>query len=142
MMIRSCHFDHVHHSDHGNHGDNVMLNVDHVIVIIDHVILMISSWGSYHGDHVTMLMVNLAIIIMLSSQSCPQVFVCCHYCGKSISPWYKGMPKGGQTGSLSRQGGAGGNKPKVQACPHCKVSCQLQSVICYCQAQHSNVDKE
>ena len=51
-----------------------------------------------------------------------QVFVCCHYCGKSISPWYKGMPKGGQTGSLSRQGGAGGNKPKVQACPHCKVS--------------------
>ena len=48
--------------------------------------------------------------------------MCCYYCGKSVSPWYKGMPKGGQTGSLSRQGGGGGgNKPKTQSCPHCKV---------------------
>lgn len=62
------------------------------------------------------------IVCIINLISCNQVFVCCHYCGKSISPWYKGMPKGGQTGSLSRQGGAGGNKPKVQACPHCKVS--------------------
>ena len=47
--------------------------------------------------------------------------MCCHFCGKPVSPWYKGMPKGGQTGSLSRQGGGGGNKPKIQSCPHCKV---------------------
>ena len=54
------------------------------------------------------------------------MFVCCHYCGKSISPWYKGMPKGGQTGSLSRQGGGGGgNKPKIQSCPHCKVASEM-----------------
>ena len=53
--------------------------------------------------------------------------MCCHYCGKSISPWYKGMPKGGQTGSLSRQGGGGGggNKPKIQSCPHCKVASEM-----------------
>jgi len=54
-----------------------------------------------------------------SSQPCQQVFVCCHFCGKSVSPWYKGLPKGGQTGSLSRQGG-GGNKAKIQSCPNCK----------------------
>ena len=64
----------------------------------------------------------IIIVCIINLISYSQVFVCCHYCGKSISPWYKGMPKGGQTGSLSRQGGAGGNKPKVQACPHCKVS--------------------
>lgn len=60
-----------------------------------------------------------------TSQPCQQVFVCCHYCGKSVSPWYKGMPRGGQTGSLSRQGGGGGNKPKIQSCPHCKVTLTL-----------------
>jgi len=54
-----------------------------------------------------------------SSQPCQQVYVCCHFCGKSVSPWYKGLPKGGQTGSLSRQGG-GGNKAKIQSCPSCK----------------------
>ena len=82
-----------------------------VSVIRHYHLLMLIISSSCHSDH-----------FLVS-----QVFVCCHYCGKSISPWYKGMPKGGQTGSLSRQGGAGGNKPKVQACPHCKVRCQLLS---------------
>jgi len=54
-----------------------------------------------------------------TSQDSSQVFVCCHFCGKSISPWYKGLPRGGQTGSLTRQG-VGGNKPKIQSCPYCK----------------------
>lgn len=54
-----------------------------------------------------------------SSIDSSQVFVCCYFCGKSISPWYKGLPRGGQTGSLTRQG-VGGNKPKIQSCPYCK----------------------
>ena len=54
-----------------------------------------------------------------SSIDSSQVFVCCYFCGKSISPWYKGLPRVGQTGSLTRQG-VGGNKPKIQSCPYCK----------------------
>jgi len=53
-----------------------------------------------------------------TSQPPHQVYVSCHFCGKSISPWHKGMPRGGKTGSLSRQGGAG--KQKLQSCPHCR----------------------
>jgi len=54
-----------------------------------------------------------------STQPCQQVYVCCHFCGKSVSPWYKGLPRGGHTGSLSRQGG-GGKQAKIQSCPNCK----------------------
>lgn len=54
-----------------------------------------------------------------SSQPAHQVYVSCHYCGKSVSPWYKGLPHAGKTGSLSRQGG-GANKVKLQSCPSCK----------------------
>lgn len=54
-----------------------------------------------------------------SSQPAHQVYVSCHYCGKSVSPWYKGLPRVGKTGSLQRTGGAA-NKVKLQSCPSCK----------------------
>jgi hypothetical protein len=64
-----------------------------------------------------------------------QVYVSCHYCGKSVSPWYKGLPRVGKTGSLQRTGGAANKvlcpkvaccqlqmflQVKLQSCPSCK----------------------
>ena len=75
-------------------------------------------------DQWALFSVRTELDIAVSSAGCSsldssQVYVSCYFCGKSISPWYKGLPRGGQTGSLTRQG-VGGNKPKIQSCPHCK----------------------
>lgn len=52
-------------------------------------------------------------------ESCQQVSVVCHFCGKSIGSAKKGSNRGmvSNTSSLSRQAG---NKAKTQACPNCR----------------------
>ena len=47
---------------------------------------------------------NLPCCFQLTASQ--KVYVSCHYCGKSVSPWYKGLPRVGKTGSLQRTGGA------------------------------------
>jgi len=87
----------------------------------------VAAWvESYRGllDQWRLFAVRAQLDIALTagqaaSHPAHQVYVSCHYCGKSVSPWYKGLPKCGKTGSLSRQGGAA-NKVKLQSCPSCK----------------------
>ena len=91
-------------------------NSDQVVAWLDSYRTLLDQWAMFS--------LRTELDIALTTAGCSsldtsQVFVCCYFCGKSISPWYKGLPKGGQTGSLTRQG-VGGNKPKIQSCPYCK----------------------